>query len=67
MPQDQQVKEEAIFKIVASGKLGPMNIDKLEAPLRDVFDSIYNAGRIRLSDDLKTYHKVLTLSVSSSR
>ena len=67
VPQDQQVKEEAIFKIVASGKLGPMNIDKLEAPLRDVFDSIYNAGRIRLSDDLKTYHKVLTLSVSSSR
>jgi hypothetical protein len=67
VPQDQQVKEAAIFKIVASGKLGPMNIDKLEAPLRDVFDSIYNAGRIRLSDDRKTYHKVLTLSVSSSR
>lgn len=60
-------KESSIAKIVDSGKLNRGNINTMDTPLRDVFDEMFEDGRIKLGADGFTYARHLTLSVAGAR
>lgn len=63
---DEQKREDVVFALLDKADIGAYQVTSMPSPIRAVFDKLCAEDRIRLGDDNKTYHKVLTLRVAGA-
>ncbi len=63
---DEQRREDVVFALLDKADIGAYQVTSMPSPIRAVFDKLCAEDRIRLGDDNKTYHKVLTLRVAGA-
>ncbi len=63
---DEQQREDAVFAMLEKADIGAYQVTSMPDAIRAAFDKLCAADRIRLGDDNKTYHKVLTLRVAGA-